>query len=173
MRIRIFLITSMITLALTGFSNIYLYQESKDLKQAYRNHTLLAKKQENRQLPMEHASISQRLALPSNRLSASDVFKSVQTQYKLQRLDFQISPETPVNKTSSNENLRESGVEIKFLHDHDTPVFLAIQYIMEKFPGLVYPTEISLWRDDKDTNSSLKGHFSFQWLKTKTEEIEE
>ncbi|MBP6985559.1 MAG: hypothetical protein KBB83_03090 [Alphaproteobacteria bacterium] len=172
MKTRIFLMTSVAAFILTGLTNIYLHQERKDLKRVYKSHTVLAKKQQNRQLPIEHASISQRLALPSSRLSASDVFKSVQTQYKLQRLDFQIAPEIPVNKTSSHENLRESDVEIKFLHNHDTPVFLAIQYIIEKFPGLVYPTEISLWRDDKDTNSSLKGHFHFQWLKTKTEEIE-
>jgi hypothetical protein len=119
--------------------------------------------------PEINAGMSHRLALPTHRLSASDDFQQLSKTLHLQRLDFQISPEKIV--ATAADALTESSVELKFTNHSDQPLFSMVSHIIEDFPGLVYPVEINMWREESQGDPVIHGSFRFEWLKANSEKI--
>ena len=111
-----------------------------------------------------------RLMLPSNRLSVGDEFQQLSQSLHLERLDFQISPETMVPVSHSHEVITESTVELKFTHSADPPLFHLIHHLIHDFPGLVMPTEITMWREARQSKPLIQGRFKFDWLKANSVE---
>lgn len=108
-----------------------------------------------------------RLGLPCSRMTVGEDFQRLNQKLKLGRLDFQISPETAISDTFT-----ESTVDLKFQNAFDQPLFLMMTYLLDEFPGLVYPTEILMWREPNTSQPLISGHFRFQWLKAHDEELE-
>jgi hypothetical protein len=121
----------------------------------------------NDKTDIKPSGVSHRLALPSNRLSASASFQEISKTLDLARLDFQISPETTMK-----DYFTESVVELKFQNQSDQPIYGMISHIIEEFPGLVHPLEIVMWRDPESAEPLIHGKFRFEWLKTSEEKSE-
>jgi hypothetical protein len=112
----------------------------------------------------EDTGISHRLALPTSRLSASEDFQELSQTLKLARLDFQISPEKPINLPTM-ESFSESTVELKFQNKTDQALFQMIHHLCQEFPGMILPQEITIHREDQTDEPLIQGTFRFLWLK--------
>lgn len=177
MKQRSLFILSCTILSLGLGANAYLFQERNKLSHTIDvSHKTMEKKRSMIHVAKNNSSststILHRLSLPSGRIQAGEEFQILSHQLLLQGLDFQISPETDLDNSLSPINFSESVVELKFNHNHDAPIYQMIQQIIHNFPGLVYPCEIVIWRNTDAPTPSLHGHFKFQWLKTKTEDLE-
>lgn len=163
--------TAIVICAFITFTcNIILHTKSTKLnyKLEILNDTIIKKTsliQLTKTKPQPENTISHRLALPVNRISVGDDFQNISKSLKIERMDFQISPEITLAKTASLDAYSESTVELKFINSSDQPLFQMISKIMDEFPGIVMPKEIVIWRDFTNKTPHIQGHFRFDWLK--------